>query len=77
MTPTKTVHLPDGSQGISIDCAYGGEWSGCMNKAAQLCGRYTILAQNDGSSGSATMPVGTMALAIPISTKEMIVQCEK
>lgn len=78
LTPTKPVQLPNGQTGISIDCAFVGTWSSCMNKAAKICGgRYTIWSRQKDTSGGILIPVGTAALYAQADTQEMIVQCDK
>jgi hypothetical protein len=54
----KPLRMPDGSQGYSINCRPGGhEWASCMDKAAELCGKYTIVSQNIQTNGQAEMIV--------------------
>lgn len=77
LTPTKTVQLPDGTPGVSIDCSWSGKWASCMNKAAKLCGHYKIVSQGASSGGGMLIPAGTAAVYAASEVKEMIVQCEK
>lgn len=71
----KPVALPNGQQGIAVDCSGAGyNWSYCMNKAAKACkGPYQIVSQDGDSAGSA--PMGNMTIALEYRT--MIVACGK
>lgn len=77
VTPAKTVRLPDGSQGYSIDCAFMGDWASCMNKAAQICkGRYEIISQGGSSNGGVAVAAGPTTVSATSQVQEMIVRCQ-
>jgi hypothetical protein len=71
----KPVALPDGRQGIAVDCSgVGYNWSYCMNKAADAChGPYDVVMQDGNSPG--TVQVGTMAVAA--QNRTMVVACHR
>lgn len=71
----KTVTLPDGSKGYSIDCSGGAmDMSYCLSKAGELCkGPYRILDQSTSDGGVIVAP----NMLMPNVKRLMIVTCGK
>lgn len=76
---SRPVGLPNGAQGLAVDCSQmGADIADCMNYAAKKCGGpYRILArENYSSANEDTTSPGT--LLIPDSrARLLIVQCGK
>lgn len=71
----KPVTLPDGSQGLAIDCSgTASDWADCMNSAAKACGGpYKVLSQAGESHGGAVVS----NVYIAAVDRTMLVQCGK
>lgn len=53
---SKPVSLPNGNQGLAINCSGRFDLSDCMNKAAQVCGGpYQVIDGNSEGSGAVTV----------------------
>lgn len=72
---SKPVSLPNGSQGLAIDCGGPYDVSDCMNEAAKKCGgRYTVITPASENSRG-LMPVGGML--VNAQDRILIVMCER
>lgn len=70
-TTQRTVYLPDGRQGLSINCSGTMQsWEACYIKASDICGSsgYEIVAQNDDQG---------VSLGGPIMTRTMLISCNE
>jgi len=62
-TTAKMTVTPDGRRGVSIDCSGSSSWSGCYEKAGQMCpGGYAVGNKNGFTSTQ-------------MATRSMLVSC--
>ena len=52
-TTAKMTVTPDGRRGVSIDCSGSSAWSGCYEKAGQMCPGGYVVFSKDGDDGNA------------------------
>ncbi|WP_240790647.1 hypothetical protein [Stenotrophomonas sp. TEPEL] len=52
-TTAKMTVTPDGRRGVSIDCSGSSSWSGCYEKAGQMCPGGYVVFSKDGDEGNA------------------------
>jgi hypothetical protein len=73
------VALPNGTQGIAVNCpGMARDIGDCMNEAAKVCGGpYQILTQDGLVAGGAVTPVGNGAVFAQGVKRTLIVRCEK
>lgn len=72
-TGAEPVSLPDGSAGYAIQCnGTARSFSDCMNKAAEVCGTYEIVTQEQNSPGSMALGNGLYGNA---QHRTMYVKC--
>lgn len=72
---SKPVSLPNGSQGLAIDCGGPYDVSDCMNEAAKKCGgRYTVITPVSDSPRGIVPVSGVFMNA---QDRILIVSCEK
>ena len=73
---SRPVSLPNGAQGLAIDCSDGfHDIADCMNYAAQHCGGpYRIIAKEEHSTPMATQSNQTVIVSSSIE-RILIVQC--
>ena len=76
---SRPVALPNGTQGLAIDCSQGGNnIADCMNYAAETCGGpYRIFGQEDRSKPVATTASSGTVLITNSVSRVLIVQCGK
>lgn len=75
----RAVTLPDGSQGISVDCSgTARNISHCMDKAAKACGGpYEVIAQDGSTTGAVLIPNGYGGGTVVAGVRRnMIVRCK-
>lgn len=75
---THPVAMPDGSQGIAINCPGSvGDIGNCMNEAAKICGGpYQLFNQESGARGGAFVPSGNGGgVFVPGYQSTLIVKC--
>lgn len=70
----RPVVLPDGTQGLVLDCSgTARSYAHCMDAAAKACGgKYEIITQGASSPGAMNIGNGMIANAI---RREMVVKC--
>lgn len=76
---TKTVSLPDGTQGLAVQCnGTRSSITDCMNTAAAECGgRYEIITQDGGSPGGLYVPNGTGGgMVMNAVRRSLVVKCQ-
>ena len=72
---SEPVALPDGSEGLAIDCSRGGNIADCMNYAAEVCGGpYRVFGQENHSTPVATESAGMISVTNSVD-RVLIVQC--
>ena len=76
---SRPVALPNGTQGLAIDCSQGGhDIADCMNFAAETCGGpYRIFGQESHSTPTATSPTPGQVIITNSVARILIVQCGK
>lgn len=74
--PTRMVKLPDGTEGLVVDCSGTRKnISHCMDKAAKECGGpYEIISQDASSPGGMLLPNSNI-IAHAIN-RSLIVKCK-
>ena len=75
---THPVAMPDGSQGIAINCpGTVGDIGNCMNEAAKVCGGpYQLFNQDSGPRGGAFVSNGSGGgVFVPGNQTTLIVKC--
>ena len=81
-TTSKSVYLPDGRLGYSINCSGTAlDWGSSLQKAGEKCGaaRYELLMR-DERTGQTTIvtvnPYLAQGTGAPTVTREMVIACE-
>lgn len=74
---SRPVALPNGTQGLAIDCSEGGhDIADCMNYAAEKCGGpYRIFGQENHSRPVASTPTPGNVIITNSVDRVLIVQC--
>lgn len=69
-------HPRDGRRGVSIDCSGSSSWSGCYEKAGQMCPGGYVVFSKDGDEGNA-IAVGNRNgfTSTQMATRSMLVSC--
>jgi hypothetical protein len=74
----KTVYLPDGKQGHSINCSGAAlSWDLCYQKAGELCGArgYDILAK-DGEQGATISGTQYGVFGTSVMNRTLLIACK-
>ncbi|KAG0923543.1 hypothetical protein G6F40_014882 [Rhizopus arrhizus] len=75
-TTARMTVTPDGRRGVSIDCSGSSSWSGCYEKAGQMCPGGYVVFSKDGDEGNA-IAVGNRNgfTSTQMATRSMLVSC--
>ncbi|ALA87074.1 hypothetical protein D7Y44_10475 [Stenotrophomonas maltophilia] len=75
-TTARMTVTPDGRRGVSIDCSGSSSWSGCYEKAGQMCPGGYVVFSKDGDDGNA-IAVGNKNgfTSTQMATRSMLVAC--
>jgi hypothetical protein len=74
---SEPVALPNGSEGLAIDCSHGDNIADCMNYAAEKCGGpYRVFGQENRKVPHASGSGDSVSITNSID-RVLIVQCGK
>jgi hypothetical protein len=75
---SKTTHLPDGSEGHSIDCSGAARtWNACYEKAGEICGaRGYDVVDKLGDEGTVVSGNDAGVYGGTVQTRSMLVKCK-
>lgn len=74
---SQPVALPDGTEGLAIDCSYGDNIAACMNYAAEKCGGpYRVFGQEKRKVPHASGAGDTVSITNSVD-RVLIVKCGK
>lgn len=72
---SRPVALPNGTQGLAIDCSHASNIADCMNYAAEKCGGpYRVFGQENSSVPVASAVGDTVSVTNSVD-RVLIVQC--
>ena len=75
---TKSIHLPDGRQGHSINCSgQDFSWNQCYEKAGEICGArgYEVVAR-DGDQSSSVVGTQYGVIGGTKVSRTMLIACK-
>lgn len=75
-TTAQMTVTPDGRRGVSIECSGSSSWSGCYEKAGQMCPDGYVVFSKVGDDGNA-IAVGNKNgfTSTQMATRSMLVAC--
>jgi hypothetical protein len=72
---SRPVALPNGTEGLAVDCSRAKNIADCMNYAAEKCGGpYRVFGQENSSTPMASSAGGTVSVTNSVD-RVLIIQC--